>query len=366
MKCDEASEYVSALYDGDLIPPPAAEHIGSCAACKVRIGEYAQMGAELRKVACLETLTTAPRRQWTGERNAFAAFWQKGWENMRIPRLAFVMLIVCIVALGSTLAMVRVRAHNSGVVVLLTVTTGENKPSECALSTVDKRDSSCGFLGDVEHNMLVYTIDLLKRDGDRVQLGIRTKVLPPKTPYTTNDLATEPQQLFWFEPGSTLLVEVPVISPIIIKGNWLDHMPAFTGTHDMDPGPEELRIVSPLLLRGNDVVGDMEGASVMLDKQNWAAWVYYPGQGSYLISLVRMQGGIEAKAELNRISFQEAGSSCVLITGTPISRARRVWVLHKPDFDPNNSSQNGKYGFTASLMLNQAASGEWVPANPTN
>ncbi len=60
MKCEEAAEFVSALCDGEKIPRAAAEHVGECDVCATRLTEYAEMGAELRRVASLESTETSP------------------------------------------------------------------------------------------------------------------------------------------------------------------------------------------------------------------------------------------------------------------------------------------------------------------
>ena len=56
MKCEEAAEFVSALCDGESIPPEAAEHIGTCETCQARLKEYGEIGMALRRVASLESL----------------------------------------------------------------------------------------------------------------------------------------------------------------------------------------------------------------------------------------------------------------------------------------------------------------------
>jgi len=361
MNCGEATEFVSALCDGERIPTVAAEHIGRCESCGERLRAYVAMGAELRRIASMETGAAAPQRTWKRGQHRLVLWWQKGWEGMRIPRIAFAVLIAGIIVLASTLAVVKVRARDAGTVVLLTVAAG-NERSECPLSTVDKGGDSCGFVGKVEQNTLGYGIELLKRDGDKVQLGIRSVVLPATASLWSNDLTSEPQRQFWFQPGDTLKVDLPGLSPLIIKGNWLDHKPAFAGTHDMDPGPDELRFISPLLLRGKEVIGDMGGASSIVDKRNLAAWIYYPKQGSYFISLVPTKGGIKARVQLNRILFEEGGNPYVFITGAPITRSRYVWVLHQQGFDPDNLSGGDEHEFTTVTEITETPSGEWVPA----
>ena len=68
--------------------------------------------------------------------------------------------------------------------------------------------------------------------------------------------------LYWFEPGERLKADVD-FGTLSITGDWLDHMPApFENSEhsDLDPGPDKLRIESPLLLREKEVVGDLVGS----------------------------------------------------------------------------------------------------------
>ncbi len=379
MLCDNAAEFVSALCDGEIIPRDAAEHIGNCEACQARLRDYLAMGVELRRTASLdgsldesfEAETAVPQRSWARPQNTIAKWWQKGWGTMRIPRLAFAVMIAGILALASTLAVDKVRAHDAGTVVLLSVSTGSGEPIECALSTVDKKFGTCAVLGAVQSNNNVgYQIVLLTRTDNRMQLGIRTRVwrmtIGKATSYSLSDLDSEPQQQYWFEPGDTLTVSVPGSPPLTIKGNWLDHMPSFVGFHNFDPGPDELRIISPLLLQGKNVLGDLEGGASTQTKPDWAVWIYYPKQGSYLVSNSPLKDAIEADVNLNRISFAENGRSYSLLTGTPITRAQHVWILHQPAFDPSKWGQSGDYAFMSGQALMETAPGVWVPKNMPN
>jgi hypothetical protein len=53
----------------------------------------------------------------------------------------------------------------------------------------------------------------------------------------------------------------------------MDYVPAVlnSGSPKLDPSPEELRINSPVLLRSNQVVGDLQGGSAIANK---------PGEGA--------------------------------------------------------------------------------------
>jgi chromosomal replication initiator protein len=64
MKCEEAREFVSALHDGESIPSVAAEHIGACETCRGRMKEYAEIDAELRRLASVESPAEGRVRTW--------------------------------------------------------------------------------------------------------------------------------------------------------------------------------------------------------------------------------------------------------------------------------------------------------------
>ena len=126
----------------------------------------------------------------------------------------------------------------------------------------------------------------------------------------------------------------------------MDHVPILMGLHgeDISPGPGELRFASPLLLKDKRVAGDLVGAVsgvFSTDDPNQAVWMYIPGQGSFLVSLLPMKDGVAADVFLSRISFQEGGHSWEFVTGAPVSRADRIWVLHQPDFRPRVDRASG-------------------------
>src|SRR4051812_38551848 len=114
MNCIEAAEFVSALCDGEMVPPEAAAHIGGCELCQERLREYSAMGVEMRRVASLETIPQLEQPAWHGSGSRLARFWQKGWESMRIPKFAFALLVIAVFALASSLVVNKVGAHSEG------------------------------------------------------------------------------------------------------------------------------------------------------------------------------------------------------------------------------------------------------------
>jgi hypothetical protein len=340
MNCNEAAEFVSALCDGERIPAVAAAHVGSCDGCQTQLREYIALGAEMRRAASLEMERELKPMVWQPKRGSISTMWQKGWETMRIPRFAFAALVMGIVALGSTLAVVKVRAHSEGSVVMLAVSRGSDEPTRLALSTVDKKQAQCASFGLLEKKMVGYQINLLGRDGNRVELGVKTKVYPPptgaaSTSYLLSDFTPEPQKTYWFEPGETLRVDVPGAGALTVTGEWTDHMPSFPSlaqNQKLDPGPNELRIVSPLLLRDKKVVGDMEGGSTIADEPEDGVMIYFPREGSFILSLQHMDGAVQGQINLNRIFFQSDGHAYTFLTAEPVARSQQIWLVHNPRY----------------------------------
>lgn len=368
MICDDAAEYISALCDGETIPSAPAQHIGTCPDCQARLSDYLAMGVELRRTASLGLADAVPSRNWTKPQNRAAAWWQKGWVTMRIPRLAFAVLVAGILILASVLTVDRVRANNTGTVVLLRTVAPNGATADCTLSTQEK-NQSCYSAVHVGSQFLAYKVRLLSRDGSRVLLGIRTLTYPLASgPHNLSSFVNdnEPGKKVWFEPGEPLKFDVPELGTLTLKGVWLDHMPIL-GT--LDPAPNELRLGRPLLLKDNVVVGDLSseiGGIYSQDSQDWAMAFYVPGEGRFLLAQLPMKGAVEAHVALGRISFEEGGHSWELVSSVPVCRADHVWVLQQPDFRTNTTGQNGDHIGFGNAKLVQTEAGVWVPQETAN
>ena len=361
MICDDAAEYISALCDGETIPPTAAQHIATCPDCQARLGDYLAMGVELRRAASLGLADAVPSRHWTKPQNRVATWWQKGWGTMRIPRLAFAGLIASILVLASVVVVNRARAQNTGTVVLLTLAGPNLPPSDCPISTEDK-DQSCYWSWRIGSQAVALKLRLLSRDGGRVRLAIRTRTYHPGEDMGALTRDADPVarlQELWFEPGESLKVDVPEVGTLALRGEWMDHMPILG---KLDPGPTELRLGRPLLLKDKRVVGDLSGSiggMFSLDEQDWAMDCTIPGEGRFQISLLPMKGAVEAHVDLGRISFEEGGHSWELVNGVPVCRADHVWVLHRPALKPRG--ENGGDVGCGDVKLVQTEPGVWEP-----
>ncbi len=353
MRCEDAAEFVSALCDGEIIPREAAEHAGACAACQARMREYLELGAELRRAASLRTteavvpLALAKRRSGT-----LSNFWHKGWESMRLPRLAFAALVVVLVGLSLGLVRARVQAHGTGNVVLLSIATSEGEARTCAFSTVDRDQPACGVTVNMENGYLKGAIRLLSRSGDRVKLGVRTKFLSQADDEYQEShggiYQDTPEKEVDFRPGETLRIATAGAGAITVTGEWLAYMPYFGNwnlAQDLEPGAGEISLVSPVLLRGKEVVFD-EGSGGIRSRTG-LCWFYVPGDGMYEFSLTPLGGAVEGRVENNRLRFTIDDQGYELLTGTPIARSEKVWVLYSAHMQPSGKYSRGASGFSS-------------------
>jgi hypothetical protein len=344
MRCEEAAEFVSALCDGETIPRSAAAHIGNCQACSARLSQYAQMGAELRRVASLQTEETRTPL-WQQAQRITPHWWQKGWETMRIPRFAFALLLAAVVVLGSSLTIVKVRAHTQGKALLLTSKTASGSTLHCLLSMGDKKFNSCEHEEANDKVVGLYGFRFISRDGDRVQLGVRAE-RGPNLGFSTAGVDKLPETPYWFQPGETLKIDVPGEGTMAVTGEWLDYMPPLFSTAmgaRLDPDTGELRFYSPVLLRGKEVLCDFGPMNVSGSSDDEGIELYAPHDGRYEISLSPLEGAVEGRIDASRISFELNGQAYKILTGAPIARADRIWVLHLPGNKQSQTSDGDNH-----------------------
>ncbi len=341
MRCDEAEEFISALYDGETVPLEAAEHAAHCAHCRELLKSYAETGAALRSYGSLLLAQPVPPRTWLTTRRNKTKWWEKGFQMMRIPRIAFACLLLLLAGLGSRLALVEVRAHEDGSVLMLKLTPAVGDSIHCDVSIADTKHNSCGGLDQIDRSNLFYAVKTLKKDGDRVLLSIRSKVTPlGPAGFGPDTAATLPETQSWFTPGEILALPNTGELKIALTGEWADHLPV--GGHQLlDPGPNEIRLTSPLLLKNKAVVADMSPLSAASDKPGDGASFYVPGEGRFILSTTPLAGAVVATVELGRVTFESDGQQYILVNGMPVCRAEKLWVLHQAAYQPSPETAPG-------------------------
>jgi len=360
MNCEQTAEVVSALCDGQQIPRDAAEHIGPCESCRALLHKYMEMGTELRRVASLQSLEILGEARWSAVKQIAPHWWQRGWESMRIPKFAFVSLVVGIVLLACGLVVVKARQRTQGSVLMLTVKSSDGETRKCALPTEHGNRGGCFSVklvkvteanGQVAHGWLKTGFRVIAQDGNRFQIGVRTgftKLSPFENGKsytfspTPDEMKTLPERTYWFEPGERLAIDVPNSGKIEVTGEALDHMPAIVTSENgaeepMDPKEGEFRVISPVLLKGSNRVVDLEGFTSITNGTE-VVIVYAPGEGRFLLSPSPVAGAVEGVVRENRITFKSAGSSYEFLMAAPIARSEHIWILHQQDYKPSHKS----------------------------
>lgn len=344
MRCDDAREYVSALYDGETVPLQAAEHTAHCADCQELLKRYAETGARLRSYGSLLVAEPVPDRTWLTTKSSKTIWWEKGLQMMRIPRVAFACLILVLLALSSRLALVEVRAHEDGSALMLKLTPAQGDSISCNVSTIDTDHNRCGGLAQIEKTNLFYGVKAVRRDGSRVLLSIRSKITPlGPAGYDADTESKLPEVQSWFTPGERLLVPGTGELKLALTGQWADHIPVTFGSNQLlYPGPNEMRLTSPLLLKNDRVAADMANASASCDQPGEGVFLYIPGEGRFILSPAEIPGATPGTVQLNRVSFESHGQKYVILSGMPVSReGKKIWVLHDAAYKPSPESMQG-------------------------
>ncbi len=107
MNCSEAKTDVLALYDGEQIPPNAAQHIAACQACHQILDDYSRMGAELRLAATMELVQLPPLKL-----PPRARLFDFLWRRVSLPRYALAALIACLVLATAAVSLVRAQSRS--------------------------------------------------------------------------------------------------------------------------------------------------------------------------------------------------------------------------------------------------------------
>ncbi len=340
MKCEEAAELVSALCDGETITREAAKHIGECEACRARLNAYSSVGAELRRLASLEERGELKAGSWEKEQRVRLNWWQKGRTTMRIPRFAFALMLGMILLLSGGLVLVRARTGMGGPVLVLTYKIPpDGRAARCTITTdANPRTNHCNYSTGGPSGVLTVNVRFVSKEGERTELGVKTRYETQARSLevsNTDSWKEVPEEMVWLEPGSKQEISVPGLGEVELTGEYLDHVPAlrFRPEEPLDPRKNEFRIVSPVLIRGKEVVFNLGGSdSTDSGDPDATLMIYFPGEGRYLISTVPFEGAVEGNVELGQIKFSLEGQGYALLTAMPTTRSEHVWVTHEPRY----------------------------------
>lgn len=344
MNCNEVSEDISLLCDGRQASREASLHIGNCQNCRERMNSYAAMGSELRLLASLQNKSVfSEDAVCVAQSTNKFSWWQKGLTTMRISRLAFAFMAITIVVLSTGLAVIRARAAVGPVLELKYKLPPTGRTTLCVMTTDgNPRSNHCGGTSRLPSGLLLFNARLISTKEGRAQLGIKKTFVPGagSSPVSDFEVAIKdvPEELVSLESGQKKEIVVPGFGTIEMEGTYLDHVPALLYSPDeaLDPKPNEFRVVSPVLVRDNEVIVNVDGSSSIDTGDPDATLMFYvPNEGRYLICVRPFDGAEEGTVHLGQVKFSIEGHEYLLLTSMPITTADHVWVKHEPDFKPS-------------------------------
>jgi hypothetical protein len=340
MICEEAAAFASRLCDGEVIPREVAGHIGTCEACRTRLNAYAAIGAELRRLASLEQPISLKVVQWDKEERGRRRWWQEGRTTMRIPRFAFVSMLVLISILSGGLVLVRARAARGEPMLLLHFTlipTG--KTGECWLTTNENPETNyCGFATDVPRGgMIGLMFRFISRDGDLSKMGVKANYKESSGEFNfIDDFKDVPEKVISVDPEQKGQIQVPGLGEFEVTASYLNHPFTAWGRPDeaIEPRKDEFRVVAPVLIRGNEVICNLSANGYSIDDGDSDAtlMIYCPGEGRYLISRLPFEGAIEGTVKNGQIRFTLDRQDYLLLSAAPILSTEHAWVSCDPQY----------------------------------
>jgi hypothetical protein len=343
MNCIEVAEHVSALFDGEPISREATVHLSNCEECRGRLNRYAEIGAELRRMASAGAPQTIPEGRWKLAEPA-SANWLTIWrETMRIPRFVFALMVVALLALSTGLFLTRAKETHRWFQYGLVGRDGKN----IVTGTVPTNPPKGNPYYDLEAGMTYadgtvwFQVRFVEQVGEAEKFTARTLWVPRGDHHgpTLERLRSMPEREFFYS-GEDLKISVEGYGNLEIKGHFESTLPENVR---MGLYPEDgmFRIDPPVVLvREKEMLmkGDMGGGQVSMDKSYFA----YGSQaeGWYLFSSKAIAGATEGTLTSNQIEFMLDGKQYFLFTGNPILFGSvKIWVKHYAtirDADPTS------------------------------
>jgi len=363
MNCQEAAEFVSALFDGEQVPGEAAEHIGGCANCGARMQEYALMSAELRRTAALTLARTGNMRQVPPR--SITRVWLLGWrQTMRIPRFVVALAVFLLIAAAAT-GFVLVRAKEKSRWFQWTISGRDGKTIVRATTPVDSTsdpyyDIEAGMPG--QEGAVWFRLRTLGQSGVAERIGARVVWVPrsASSDERTNKIAnlrSLREREFLCVPKEKLFIPVEGYGNLQIEGQFQSSLPDNVRL-GLYPPDDKFQILPPVILvRGDRMVAKADyGGGTYSDESSYFAFGA-PTDGWYVVSTKPISGAAEGRITGNQLEFSIRGEKYFLLTGAPITfGAAKVWVGHYSrieEADPHSGWKSTDDGTTPQLGFGQ-------------
>ncbi len=362
VNCQEAQEFVSALYDGERVPAEFADHVDDCRTCRERLRAYSQIGAEVRLLASRTASAVVPppaaRKLRAGSSKFLFAT-----GRILVPRFAVVMAAALFFLL--TASLITLHAQQSRPLWFQFALDAQNphasdksfKPQHAVRAGYDDK----WVWGNGPNNVVGTHIAVSAINTDSVQLAVRSRRYNATTADQIDvkkDLGDLSGHTLTYYPGKPLEVPVEGGGTLILDGQILDHQPKLMMFGiPLEPNPDQLILSSPVLISGNAVLLNMKGANATANGMAEKAVLYAPGTGLLGVALRAFPGAVQGVSNWGHLDFKWDGQSYSLLTASPIcggDQPRTVWVKIDAGFSPADEKET--HGFLRVDKLSPPAS----------
>jgi hypothetical protein len=166
-----------------------------------------------------------------------------------------------------------------------------------------------------------------------VQLRIRARNLGPgeadKGYSPEKELGDLQNHAFTYTVGDQLDIPIEGGGVLALQGQVVDHQPKIAWGVPGEPGPDQIVLTSPLVISGETLLANLQGANSLAVDRNWGGRIYVPGTGQIVIALQASPGAVQGEANWGDLKFTWQGRSYVVRTASPITggdQPRAVWV----------------------------------------
>ncbi len=335
MEHNEALPLVSEMFDARNVSPEAARHIQSCPICRERLRDYDEMKIELRLAASAAD-SESPEPQLTLPNRTRLSRWTQGWRTgVSIPKPAFALGIVLIVALSVGLGYVR--AQGSRQIFHFEV----DSPQAEGRWGAELQAGGKAIYGmpAPRGNVRVMFQLLGIRDGV-AHLSVHARLFNGNPSLTElRALGNVPAREYQYTPGEILEIPINDWGTLSLKGELLDHAEKFPWYNSsVEPSPNQIVLNAPVLLKDKGLVFQDAG-SRSATGPNPSVSFYVPGQGRFIIRLQSFEGAVRASADFSQVSFDLDGDEYLLACATSVTggpQPRQIWIYLDRNGEPDS------------------------------
>jgi hypothetical protein len=332
MNCSEAEPFVSVLYDGEPVPVEVADHVDGCPNCRGRLRSYSEMGVELRLMASKAPHPTSPfvlrdklRPPYRPTRLAFLR------AGVLVPRFALALLAAALVATSASIVILRAQSEARPLWFQFGVT--DRGLPVTLMGHVAKAGFDDEFVIWRVDNPIGVHIAVATIKEKSVQIRIRARNLGPggadKGYSPKKGLGDLQNHEFTYTVGDKLDIPVEGGGVLTLQGQVVDHQPKIAFRMPGEPGPDQIVLTSPLVISGEALLANLEGANSIASDPDWGGRIYVPGTGEIVIALQALPGAVQGEANWGNLKFKWRGRSYLVRTASPITggdQPRAVWV----------------------------------------